>query len=174
MKNLLEKIKDQNMEKKKQNSLKVKNFTLNFNKKKFSFFSKYINILIKQGKKAKIEKDFFNILRDIRKEKKKIILTSYLTKAINQARPVLILISKKRGGKIYRIPVGIPIKREIFQAVQWTVKETCGRKKGAYMQLLLKELLNLSIKVGNAMRARKNLHKIAEKNRMYITKYYLK
>lgn len=162
------------MEKKNKLSKRELKFLFNFDKKQFNFFSKYINILLKRGNKAKVELGFFNILRNLRKEKKLYILSTYLTRAINGARPVLTLISKKRGGKVYRVPVSISMKREIFQAVQWTVKETCGLKKGAYSTVLLKELLNISVNVGNAIKVKKALHKFAEKNRMYITKYFLK
>jgi ribosomal protein S7 len=158
------------MEKKK----KINKFTFNFNQKKFNFFFNYINILTKVGHKHKMEIGFFNILRNLKKEKNTYILTSYLVKAINEARPVLTLISKKKGGKVYKIPVSISVNREVFQALQWTIKETCGRNKGNYKKLLLKEFLNLSLKIGNAVRAKKILYKIAKKNRIYITKYYLK
>jgi len=121
-----------------------------------------------------MEIGFFSILRNIKKEKNKYTLISYLIKAINEARPVLTLIGKKRGGKVYKVPVSISINREVFQAIQWTIKETCGFKQGDYKKLLLKEFLNLSLKIGNAVRAKKILYKVARKNRIYITKYYLK
>ena len=79
----------------------------------------------------------YSILRNIKKEKNKYTLISYLIKAINEARPVLTLIGKKRGGKVYKVPVSISINREVFQAIQWTIKETCGFKQGDYKKLLL-------------------------------------
>ena len=60
------------------------------------------------------------------------------------------------------------MKREIFQSIYWIINETCGLKKGNYQKLLLKEFISLSYQIGNAMRAKKNLHKIGEQNRIYI------
>lgn len=157
------------MEKKKiKKIIKKFRYTFNFKTKNFKFYSKYIGLLIKKGKKANIENGFFNILRNIKKEKKKYILTRYLTKSINQARPYLALIVKKRGSISYNIPVSISMRREIFQSIYWIINETCGLKKGKYELLLTKEFINLSFQVGNAMRAKKKLHKIGEQNRIYI------
>jgi len=47
------------------------------------------------------------------------------------------------------------MRREIFQGIYWTIKETCGLKRGEYSTLLLHELLNLSKRVGNVMRVKK-------------------
>jgi len=66
------------------------------------------------------------------------------------------------------------MRREIFQGIYWTIKETCGLKRGEYSTLLLHELLNLSKRVGNVMRVKNELYKVAKKNRIYIAKYYLK
>jgi len=151
------------MEKKNKLKKKFNKFIFNFNQKKFNFFFKYINILTKLGNKQMVEIGFFKILRNLKKEKKTYVLTTYLTKAINEARPVLSFISKKRGGRIYKVPISIPINREVFQASQWTIKETCGLKKGNYETLLLKEFLNLSIKVGNAVKAKKCYIKLQRK-----------
>jgi len=170
--------KKNNIEKKKLQPNRVQKkkikYLFNFNIKKVNVLAKYINILIKRGEKARVELGFFNILRTIRKEKKSFILARYLVKVINEARPVLTFISKRRGSKIYRVPISISMRREIFQGVQWIIKETCGLKKGDYTSALLNELLNISNKMGVAIRMKKKLHKFAEKNRMYITKYYLK
>lgn len=154
--------------KKKKKIIKKFKYTFNFNTKKFKFYSKYIGLLIKRGKKASIENGFFNILRNLKKEKRKYILTRYLTKSINQARPYLALITKKRGSISYNIPVSISLKREIFQSIYWIINETCGLKKGNYEILLLKEFINLSYQIGNAMKAKKNLHKVGQQNRIYI------
>lgn len=155
------------MEKKKK-IIKKSNFTFNFNKKKFKFFSKYIGMLIKKGKKSSIENGFFSILRKLKKENNMYHLSEYLKKSINQVRPFLALIVKKKGSVSYSIPVSITIKREIFQAIYWTINETCGIKKGNYKELLLKEFINLSSNSGNAVKAKKVLHKIGEQNRVYI------
>lgn len=154
--------------KKKKKIIKKFRYKFNFNTKNFKFYSKYIGILIKRGNKFKVENGFFNILRNIKKEKRKYILTRYLTKSINQARPYLTLIVKKRGSMSYNIPVSVSMKREIFQSIYWIINETCGLKKGNYEILLLKEFINLSYQIGNAMRAKKNLHKLGQQNRIYI------
>jgi len=132
-------------------------YLFNFNTKKVNVLAKYINILIKRGEKARVELGFFNILRTIRKEKKKFLLSRYLVKVINEARPVLTFISKRRGSKIYRVPISISMRREIFQGVQWIIKETCGLKKGDYTRVLLNELLNISHKMGVAIRMKKKI-----------------
>lgn len=154
--------------KKKKKIIKKFKYKFNFNTKNFRFYSKYIGMLIKKGNKVKVENGFFNILRNIKKEKRKFILTRYLTKSINQARPYLALITKKRGSISYSIPIGVTMKREIFQSIYWIINETCGLKKGNYETLLFKEFINLSYQIGNAMRAKKKLHKIGEQNRIYI------
>ena len=60
------------------------------------------------------------------------------------------------------------MRREIFQSIYWIINETCGLKKGNYEILLTKEFINLSYQIGNAMRAKKKLHKVGEQNRIYI------
>ena len=61
------------MEKKNRKKIVKKfRYTFNFDTKNFKFYSKYIGLLIKRGKKANIENGFFNILRNIKKKKKNL------------------------------------------------------------------------------------------------------
>ena len=125
-------------------------------------------MLIKRGNKAKIEAGFLVVLRDLKKKKRKYSITEYLRRATNQARPFLTLVSKKRGSVSYRIPMYISIKREVFQAIYWIINETCGLKKGNYKKVLVKEFVNLSFITGNALRAKRKLHRTAQQNRVFI------
>jgi ribosomal protein S7 len=147
---------------------KKKKFSIDIPPRKLKFLALYTGMLITKGYKGKIEQGFFTILRNLKKTKKKYLITNYLYRAMNQARPFLTLIAIKKGSMTYQVPAYISIKREIFQGIYWLIKETCGLKKRNYQQELLKEFINISFRRGNAVKAKEKLHQASIQNRVYI------
>ena len=85
------------VKKKKKKLIKKIRYTFNFKTKNFKFYSKYIGLLIKRGKKANIENGFFNILRNVKKEKKKIYFDKIFNKIYKSSKTIFnINYEKKR------------------------------------------------------------------------------
>ena len=83
-------------------------------------------------------------------------------------RPAIQFISKKVGSITYQIPVILPVPKEVSKGIYWIIKETCGRKRGKYKKLIYKELVNLSLKRGNAVKVKRNLHQLARENKRFV------
>lgn len=144
--------------------------------------SKFTNYIMKGGQKRLardlIEKAFENIKRiQLERynlaeadEKDNIELNPLVIfhKAIENARPILILTPVKRGGAKYQVPVPLTEKRSYFIAMRWLVH--AGREKERtvhFPEKIAWELLDAAANTGKVVKQKHELHKQCEANRAY-------
>ena len=75
--------------------------------------AKFINNLMKKGKKSLAEKIFYESINKIKIQAKVDDPIEYFNKAIENVSPVLEVKSKRIGGATYQIPIEISESRRI-------------------------------------------------------------
>lgn len=124
---------------------------------------KFINHLMKKGKKLKAEKIFFRSLQ-ILQEKEKKNAFSFFLKALQNSIPIVEVRSIRRGGASYQIPVPLYEDRAISLAMKWILES--AKKKGKSTEVSLSQtLLDASKNIGECIKKKEALHAIALKNR---------
>jgi small subunit ribosomal protein S7 len=164
------------MEQKKRKQLKKKNSNM---AKKFKqreippdpvynnvMVSKFINQVMRKGKKTKAQKIVYGAFEIIKNQTKKDPLEIF-EKALENVGPVVEVRPQRIGGATYQIPREVKGKRRQSLAMRWII-EAARNKKGKPMEEKLAQELILAAKnEGDAVRKRINVHRMAEANRAF-------
>lgn len=129
--------------------------------------TKFINIVIKQGKRSIAERIVYGSF-DILKEKTgEDDVMKALQKAVDNARPRLEVKPRRIGGATYQVPVEVRAERGISIALRW-IRDFARAKKGRPMvEKLAEELLAAYKNEGSAIKKRDDVHKMAESNKAF-------
>src|SRR3989338_234677 len=125
--------------------------------------SKFINIIMLQGKKAIAEKIVYKCF-DILAEKTGKPALEVFQKALDNARPMLEIKPRRIGGATYQVPVEVRQERGISIAMRW-IRNFARTKKGKPLEIKLSnEMLDAYKGEGAAIKKREDTHKMAEAN----------
>ena len=128
--------------------------------------SKFINYLLKKGKKGIAEKIFYTSL-DIVEEKTKKDPVDIFKKALNNAAPHVEVKSRRIGGATYQVPIEVPSSRQFYLSSLWII-ESARNKSGTNMSnRLASEIIAASNNEGNAIKKKEDTHRMAEANKAF-------
>ncbi|XP_026180141.1 small ribosomal subunit protein uS7m [Mastacembelus armatus] len=145
--------------------------------------SKFINMMMKHGNKVLAREIMTETLETIKRKqvekyhkapegkKEEIECNPYTIfhQALENCKPVVGLSSIQKGGKYYQVPVPLTENRRRFLVMKWLITE-CRENKHRRTHMyekLSQELLAASVKEGNIIKKKYELHKMAEANRAY-------
>lgn len=128
--------------------------------------AKFINSIMKCGKKSLAERIFYNSLEAIKRRTKKPGFEVF-EKAINNVKPYLAVKSRRVGGATYQVPVEVPEPRRSTLAIRWIIGFARAGKGKAMEELLADELINAANNTGLAIKKRDDTHKMAEANKAF-------
>ncbi|MDD5440342.1 MAG: 30S ribosomal protein S7 [Candidatus Omnitrophica bacterium] len=128
---------------------------------------KFINMVMICGKKSKAETIIYRSLDALCEKTGNKNQVEAFTKAIDNARPLLELKSRRIGGATYQVPVEVKLERGQFLAMMW-IRDYARARKGKPMQeKLAQELIDAYNKEGAALKKREETHKMAEANKAF-------
>ena len=138
---------------------------------KFSsrLLAKFINMIMKDGKKSTAEKIVYDALDTLisklgeTEEKAPEIFSDLL----NNLKPVVEVKSRRVGGATYQIPVEVRHERREALAMRWLIEAARGRSEKNMKSKLANELLDASNNKGNAMKKKEDTHRMAEANKAF-------
>jgi len=130
--------------------------------------SRFINRVMKSGKKRVAEAQVYGAL-DIIKEKGEDPIKIFEL-AINTVGPKTEVKARRVGGASYQVPMEVRGDRRIALAVRWIV--TCANKRSnkeykTYAEKLAAELMDGAKGVGEAVKKRDTIHRMAEANKAF-------
>ena len=128
--------------------------------------SRFINYLMERGKKSVAERLFYKAFDNIQKEIQQEPLTVF-EKAIENASPLLEVVSKRVGGANYQVPREVRPERRFFLACNWIIQAARSRKGKPMATKLAEEIIAASKNEGAAIKKRQNIHRMAEANRAF-------
>ena len=128
--------------------------------------SKFINLIMREGKKEIARKIFYQALEIIKEKTKKDPL-EVLEQAINNAGPLLELRARRIGGATYQVPVEVGLERRKSLAMRWIVEGARAKKGKPMREKLAEELIEASENRGTAIRKKEETHRMAEANKAF-------
>lgn len=129
--------------------------------------SKFINLLMWDGKKTTAQRVFYDALDIIGKKIPGESPIDVFTQAVENVKPEVEVRSKRVGGAAYQVPMQVNPKRKQSLAIRW-ILGACREKKGRPMAEVLAEELSSAFKrEGTAMTKRENVHRMADANRAF-------
>jgi len=127
---------------------------------------RFINGLMRKGKKSLAQKIFYSSL-DIIKEKTGKPADEIFRRAIANVRPLLEVKPRRVGGATYQVPVEVKESRGIGLAIRWIINSAKQKKGKPMSERLAEELLDASNNRGGAVKKKEDTHKMAEANRAF-------
>ena len=129
--------------------------------------SRFMNIVMIDGKKWNAEKILYGALDVVAQKTQKADPIEVLTKAIDNVRPLLELKSRRVGGATYQIPIEVKGDRGAQLAMRWMRNAARGRKGKPMKLRLADEIVEAFNNQGTAVKKKEEIHKMAEANRAF-------
>ena len=129
--------------------------------------TKIINKLMLDGKKSTAQQIFYDALDMAQKKLGTETQEEIFEKAVENARPLVEVRSKRVGGANYQVPREVKRARQQSLAIRWIV-DFSRKKKGKPMaERLAEEIIDAFNGTGQSVQWRENIHKMAEANKAY-------
>ena len=129
--------------------------------------SKFINSIMRKGKKSVAEGIFEECLTIIEKKTGNKNPLEVLKKAVENAKPVLEVKPRRVGGATYQVPVEVGPDRRVNLAVKWIIAFSRMRKGKAMGERLALEVLDAFNNTGSVIKKKEDTHKMAEANKAF-------
>lgn len=127
--------------------------------------TKFVNVLMVQGKKSIAERVFYKAM-DIIEEKMKEDPLKVFKRAVENVKPVLEVRPRRVGGATYQIPVEVRPDRRMALSLRWLIQNARSRDK-KIVNGLAAELMDAANNTGGAIRIRENTHRMADANKAF-------
>jgi small subunit ribosomal protein S7 len=129
--------------------------------------AKFINYVMKDGKKSVAREVVYNALDLIKEKTKTSDPMEIFETALKNTAPLMEVRSRRVGGANYQIPREVRPERRQTLSMKWII-EAARSKKGAPMNIkLAEEIIAASHNEGTAVKKRENTHKMAEANKAF-------
>jgi len=128
--------------------------------------ARFINALMRGGKKTAAEKVFYGAMEFIKVQMKEEPLKIF-EKALENAQPVVEVASKRVGGANYQVPREVRPERKFMLATRWMIGAARGKKGKNMATRLAEEIISASKNEGAAIKKKQDIHRMAEANRAF-------
>jgi small subunit ribosomal protein S7 len=128
--------------------------------------SKFINHIMRKGKKTIAQKIVYNAFDIVKEKTKKEPLEVFKT-ALENAAPLVEVKPKRVGGATYQIPTEVKGDRRITLAMRWIINSAKAKKNKPMAEKLAQEIIDASNNEGNAVKKKNDTHRMAEANRAF-------
>lgn len=127
-----------------------------------------INKLLLKGKKSLAQRIFYETMKNIKETSQQDPL-EILKKAIENTTPVVEVKSRRIGGATYQVPVEVKNDRGNSLALRFIIKSARNRPGKDIITKLGNEILDASNNIGNSVKKKEEIHKMAESNKAFST-----
>ncbi len=128
--------------------------------------AKFINNILKRGKKSVAESILYGAF-DIIERKAKESPLEVFDRAISNVKPMVEVKSRRVGGSTYQVPTEVPPPRRTSLAIRWLISNSQARSEKTMREKLAAELMDASHNRGAAVKKREAVHKMAEANKAF-------
>ena len=128
--------------------------------------TKFVNSVMKQGKKSVAERILYGALEMV-SEKTQDDPMKVFKKAVENVKPALEVKSRRVGGSTYQVPVEVRPNRRTSLAIRWLIEYATSRGERTMREKLAGELLDASNLKGGAMKKKDDTLKMAEANKAF-------
>jgi small subunit ribosomal protein S7 len=128
--------------------------------------SKFMNSIMKEGKKSVAERIVYGALDRMQSRAKSDPIQLFHA-ALDNVMPAVEVRSRRVGGATYQVPVEVRNERRQALAIRWLITAARSRNENTMEERLSAELLDAANNRGTAVKKREDTHKMAEANRAF-------
>jgi small subunit ribosomal protein S7 len=129
--------------------------------------AKFINKVMKSGKKSTARRIVYNALDKFAKRIKMDDPMAAFEQALENAKPSLEVKSRRIGGATYQVPIEIPSNRRISMAMGWIIKHARDKVGRSMEEGLAMELSDCFNNQGTTIKKKDDTHRMAEANKAF-------
>lgn len=128
--------------------------------------TKFINNFMFDGKKSVAEGIFYDAMKAI-EEKTGQPGENIFRQALNNAKPVLEVKSRRVGGATYQVPIEVRPERRQALGMRWLIQYSRARGEKTMAERLASELVAASRNEGATIKKKDDTHRMAEANKAF-------
>ena len=128
--------------------------------------TKFINNLMRDGKKSVAEKIFYDAV-DMLEQRTGQSGVQVFEQALTNAKPTLEVKSRRVGGATYQVPIEVRPERRAALAMRWLISYARRRSEKSMSERLAAELLAASRGEGATVKKKDDTHRMAEANKAF-------
>ncbi|MCX8515520.1 MAG: 30S ribosomal protein S7 [Alphaproteobacteria bacterium] len=128
--------------------------------------SKFINIVMVQGKKSVAERIVYEAFAQVEKKANRGAMEVF-KEALENVKPALEVRSRRVGGATYQIPVEVRPERSLALAFRWLIEAARLRGEHTMTERLSGEIIDALNNRGASVKKREETHRMAEANRAF-------
>ena len=127
---------------------------------------KFVNSMMWDGKKNTAQKIFYEAMDTIRERTGDDPL-KHFKKAVENAKPLLEVKTRRVGGANYQVPVEVPQNRRTSLAIRWILINARSRPEKGMPEKLANEFNDAANMRGGAIKKKDDVHRMAEANKAF-------
>ena len=127
---------------------------------------KFVNSMMWDGKKTVAQKVFYSAMDKIRERTQDDPL-KHFKKAVENAKPLLEVKTRRVGGANYQVPVEVAQNRRVSLAIRWILLNARTRPEKGMPEKLANELNDAANMRGGAIKKKDDVHRMAEANKAF-------
>ena len=128
--------------------------------------SKFINVLMIQGRKSTAERIFYGAM-DLVESRSGQPGVNVFKQALTNLKPVVEVKSRRVGGATYQVPVEVRPERRTALGMRWLISYSRDRNEKSMAEKLAAEVLAASKGEGNAIKKKEDTHRMADANKAF-------
>lgn len=129
--------------------------------------AKFVNTLMKEGKKSVAEKILYGALQEISRRLKNAEPLDVFSKAIENVSPIVEVKARRVGGSTYQIPINVRPERRLSLAMRWLIDFAGMRNGKSMMDRLSAEIIDAVEGRGGAFKKKEDIHRMAQANKAF-------
>ena len=128
--------------------------------------AKFINRLMKKGKKSVAQRIFYTTMERVQERAKAEPIETF-KKALTNATPLIEVKARRIGGSTYQVPVEVSAARSQTLGLRWLVNYARLRGGNGMALNLANEIIDASNGTGASVKKREDTHRMAEANKAF-------
>lgn len=129
--------------------------------------NRFINNIMKNGKKHLAQTILYNALDVVGERVKNQNPIDVFKKAVNNVSPVIEVRARRVGGATYQVPTEVRPERRTALAIRWLIGYAKERSDKSMSLKLASEIVAAANGEGNAVKKKEDVHRMAEANKAF-------
>ncbi len=128
--------------------------------------TKFVNVVMRQGKKTVAERILYDALATVR-ERTSDDPIKVFKRALENVKPAVEVKSRRVGGSTYQVPVEVNPSRRLALSIRWIIQYSLARGEKTMRAKLAAELMDAAENRGGAIKKKEDTHRMAEANKAF-------
>jgi small subunit ribosomal protein S7 len=131
-----------------------------------TLIAKFINGIMRRGKKSLAERIFYRALNIVQERTHQDPIKIF-NQAMDNVKPLIEVRPRRVGGATYQVPVEVRPERKIALAIRWLIGYAKLRSEKTMEEKLSAEFIDAANNRGAAIKKKEDTHKMAEANKAF-------